>query len=77
MFTPIPGLGYPDLSVPEKNWAHYIDSILLPGVMWRDTWDPEGILSTIPSIGTIGLIAGNFLVKKNNIEKKMLFLGVF
>ena len=78
-FTPIPGLGYPDLSVPEKNWAHYIDSILLPGVMWRDTWDPEGILSTIPSIGTgvLGLIAGNFLVKKNNIEKKMLSLGVF
>ena len=51
-FIPIPGIGYPDLSVPEKNWAHYIDSILLPGVMWEDTWDPEGILSTLPSIGT-------------------------
>ena len=78
-FIPIPGIGYPDLSVPEKNWAHYIDSILLPGVMWRETWDPEGILSTIPSIGTgiLGLIAGNLLIKKNNIEKKMLYIGVF
>tara|TARA_B000000609_G_C24176590_1_gene354501 strand:- start:1471 stop:2571 length:1101 start_codon:yes stop_codon:yes gene_type:complete len=78
-FVPIPGIGYPDLSVPEKNWAHYIDSILLPGVMWEDTWDPEGILSTLPSIGTgiLGLIAGNFLIQKNNIENKIMYLGVF
>ena len=47
-YIPVPGIGFPDLSVPEKNWAHYIDSILLPGKMWQKTWDPEGILSTFP-----------------------------
>ena len=47
--------------------------------MWEDTWDPEGILSTLPSIGTgiLGLIAGNFLIQKNNIENKIMYLGVF
>ena len=32
--------------------------------MWQDTWDPEGILTTIPSIitGVFGLVAGSILV---------------
>ena len=25
-YLPIPGIGNPDLSVPEKNWANYLDS---------------------------------------------------
>ena len=64
-YVPIPGIGYPDLSLPEKNWAHYIDSLFLPGVLWQDTWDPEGILSTLPSIvtGIFGMFAG-YIIKK-------------
>ena len=78
-FVPIPEIGFPDLSVPEKNWAHYLDSLLLPGVMWQKTWDPEGILSTIPSIGTgiLGLIAGYILTSKNDLLKKMLHISLF
>ncbi len=78
-FIPVPGIGYPDLSVPEKNWAHYIDTLLLPGVMWEDTWDPEGILTTLPSIGTgvLGLIGGYILTSKNDLIKKMLHLSLF
>ena len=78
-FIPVPGIGYPDLSVPEKNWAHYIDTLLLPGVMWEDTWDPEGILTTLPSIGTgiLGLIGGYILTGKSDLIKKMLHLSLF
>tara|TARA_Y200000002_G_scaffold197891_1_gene163410 strand:+ start:33 stop:704 length:672 start_codon:yes stop_codon:yes gene_type:complete len=78
-FVPVPGIGFPDLSVPEKNWAHYLDSIVLPGVMWEKTWDPEGILSTLPSIGTgiLGLIGGYIITSKNELQKKMLNLSLF
>lgn len=79
VYTPIPGIGDPDLSVPEKNWAHYIDSLYLPGVLWEDTWDPEGILSTFPSIvtGIFGMIAGFILSSKVNLEKKIIKIFIF
>ena len=66
-YVPIPGIGYPDLSVPEKNWAYYIDSLYLPGVLWQKTWDPEGILSTLPSIIT-GVYWNAFRLHTNNKE---------
>ena len=78
LYVPVPGIGTPDLNVPEKNWAHYLDSILLPGVMWEETWDPEGILSTFPSIvtGLLGMIAGAFMVKNNDLKNKIIHLFV-
>ena len=77
-FVPIPGIGPPDLSVPEKNWAHYLDSILLPGVMWEGNWDPEGLLSTFPAIvtGMIGMWVGYILKSKISLEKRMLRLAI-
>ncbi len=49
------------------NLAAYVDNLVLPGHLWAvsKTWDPEGILSTIPAIATgiIGLIAGTQLRK--------------
>ena len=74
VYLPVPGIGTPDLSVPELNLAHYIDNNYLPGVMWQVTWDPEGILTTIPSIitGVFGLIAGSILVSDKNIKDKLL-----
>ena len=76
IYVPVPGIGQPDLSVPELNLAHYIDNKYLPGVMWQGTWDPEGIFTTIPSIitGVFGLIAGSILVSANNIKDKLLKL---
>ena len=76
IYIPVPGIGLPDLSVPESNLAHYIDNNYLPGVMWQGTWDPEGILTTIPSIitGVFGLIAGSILVSNKDIKDKLLKL---
>ena len=76
LYIPIPGIGQPDLSVPELNMAHYIDKNYLPGVMWQGTWDPEGILTTIPSIitGVFGLIAGSILISNSDIKDKLLNL---
>ena len=76
LYIPIPGIGTPDLTSPELNLAHYIDSKFLPGVMWQDTWDPEGILTTIPSIitGVFGLVAGSILVSNKDIKDKIIKL---
>lgn len=79
-YVPVPGIGMPDLSVAEKNWAHYLDSKLLPGVLWQKTWDPEGLLSTLPSIATgiLGMLIGRLIMdNKETYEKltKLFFYG--
>lgn len=59
IYVPIPHMGdlahtvgAPDLSVPGMNVANYLDSRFLPGVLWEGTWDPEGLLSTLPALVT-------------------------
>ena len=43
--------------------------MLLPGKLWEDTWDPEGILSTLPSVATgiMGMISGYILLGKEDL----------
>ena len=45
------------------NLANWIDAHYLPGRKWNGSWDPEGILSTLPAIGTclLGVFAGLLL----------------
>ncbi|MEL6823610.1 MAG: DUF5009 domain-containing protein, partial [Calditrichota bacterium] len=47
----------------EGNLAAYIDSALLQGHMWKENWDPEGLLSTIPAIASTlsGVLTGQLL----------------
>jgi predicted acyltransferase len=79
---PVPGIGEANFD-KGTNLASWIDSILLKGHMYRGTvtWDPEGILSTIPSIATgiIGLLIGQLLhrsIPKIEIAKKMAIAGI-
>lgn len=62
MLIPVPGYGAGDLSI-EGNLAAYIDNALLHGHIWKATWDPEGILSTMPAIATTlsGVLTGHWL----------------
>ena len=75
MYMPLPGLGEPMLE-PGKNIAAWIDSILLPGRMYRGTWDPEGIFSTFPAIvtGITGMLAGIMIISDRSVEKKIIWL---
>lgn len=59
---PTPGFGKVMLE-PGQNLAAWVDSKYLPGKMWEGNWDPEGIMSTIPSTATciLGMLAGRIL----------------
>ena len=63
-FVDVPGIGAANLEV-NKNLAAYLDNYLLEGHLWASskTWDPEGILSTLPAVATglAGLFAGRYL----------------
>jgi predicted acyltransferase len=48
------------------NYANYLDQKYLPAKKWDGTWDPEGLLSTLPAIATclLGVFAGLLLKSK-------------
>ena len=70
--VPVPGYG---AGVLEKdgNLAAYLDNLLMHGHLWKPTWDPEGILSTIPSIATtiLGMLCGHWLQSDRETMKKI------
>ena len=61
-YVPVPGHG-PGLLEPTTNLAAHIDSLYLPGRKYQITWDPEGLLSTIPAVSTalFGVLTGYWL----------------
>ncbi|WP_026998122.1 acyltransferase family protein [Flectobacillus major] len=61
-YVPVPGFGAGVLT-KEGSLESYIDRILLPGRLHSKVHDPEGILSTIPAIGTamLGTFTATFL----------------
>lgn len=60
--VPVPGGVAGDLS-PSGNLGAWLDRALLGGHLWKADWDPEGVLSTIPAVGTtlLGVLAGWWL----------------
>jgi len=66
---------------PEGNVGAMIDRVLFSGHMWKQSWDPEGLLSTVPAIGTtlVGLIAGLWLRYASdhgrNVVRGLLVIG--
>jgi predicted acyltransferase len=79
MVIPVPGIGS---GVLEKgsNLAAYVDSLVLQGHMWdyTRTWDPEGIVSTIPAIATtlFGVLTGHWLRSGRTREEKTVWMFV-
>jgi predicted acyltransferase len=74
-FVPVPGIGVPGRDIPfldqDRNLAAWLDRGFIgflqrtihTGVLYERTRDPEGLLSTIPAIGTtlLGSVAGLWL----------------
>lgn len=66
---PVPGsgggIGANLIDDPSRTLGAWLDRAVLGGHLWAGskTWDPEGILSTVPAIGTamLGVMAGRWL----------------
>ena len=75
--VPVPGYGAGNLDV-ERNFAHYIDNIVLGHHNYHSTrtWDPEGIVSTLPAIATalLGVMAGHILRMKRQMAERTTWL---
>lgn len=62
LFAAAPGFAAGDLTM-EGNVISYIDRNIMPGKLYLGIHDPEGLMSTIPAIGTalLGIYAGRLL----------------
>ena len=64
---------------PGLNIANWVDFKIIPCKMYRGTWDPEGLLSTLPAIVTctIGMMAGWLMLRTKEFAKsaKLLLLS--
>lgn len=77
MLVPVPGYGAGHLDV-ERNFAHYIDWTVLGrhNYAGTKTWDPEGIVSTLPAIATtlFGIMAGHILRLRRELSERTTWL---
>jgi len=75
--VPTPGAGKVMLE-PGMNIVAWVDSKFLPGKMWQGTWDPESILSIIPSTvsGITGMLAGKLLISDLPPAEKSNYLMI-
>jgi predicted acyltransferase len=82
-YVPVPGFGIPThdmpLLDPDRNIVAWLDRKVMMGRLYEVTRDPEGILSTIPSIATcmLGIMTGDWLRSKRSPETKAWGLAVF
>ncbi len=75
-FVPVPGFGMPGRDIPfmdpERNLVAWLDRKLFMGRLYNGMRDPEGLISTIPAIGTIlmGVLTGHWLRSEKTPEAK-------
>jgi predicted acyltransferase len=76
---PVPGYGPGRLDV-EGNFAHYVDRLVLGAHNYANTrtWDPEGLVSTLPAIATalFGVLAGQILRLRRGLAERTTWLFV-
>jgi predicted acyltransferase len=75
-FVPLPDGTMPTFDRAPNNWANYIDVTVLGQHTWKADYDPEGILSTIPSVVTclLGILIGKLLMSYQNRKETILFI---
>ncbi|WP_256011015.1 acyltransferase family protein [Desertivirga xinjiangensis] len=77
-FVPVPGTGYANLE-PETNLGAWLDRLIITEPhLWKHsrTWDPEGLLGTLPAIATglSGVLTGTWLRRTDLDDKKRVSL---
>ncbi len=86
---PVPGegtIGALLLDFPERTMAAWTDRLVLDwsalglgNHLWASskTWDPEGVLSTVPAIGTamLGNIAGRWIAQRRPLPERLAGLS--
>lgn len=77
VLVPVPGYGPANLE-PGTNFSAWIDRLVLDGHLWSQsrTWDPEGMLSTLPAVGTglLGVLTGELFDKIKNPAERVTWL---
>lgn len=81
LLFPAHDLGSTDIFSREGNLTSFIDRILMPGKLYLGNHDPEGILSTMPAIGTalLGMFTGEFLLSdylKDKPFRRVLYMVI-
>jgi len=70
-----PGVAVPTIDVPGETLSAWIDRTVFGSHLWREskTWDPEGLLSTLPAIGTclLGILAGRWLARQESLPERL------
>lgn len=81
-FIPVPGVGYANLE-KETNLGAWLDRLVFTEAhLWSlsRTWDPEGLLSTLPAVasGLFGVLMGIILKSQQRTpENKVVWLFVY
>ncbi|NHZ89711.1 hypothetical protein F2P45_11910 [Massilia sp. CCM 8733] len=77
LLVPVPGIGAGVLE-PGQDFGAYIDRLLLDGHLWPQskTWDPEGLLSTIPALCSqlLGVLAGRWLLSNHSRSEQTVWM---
>jgi predicted acyltransferase len=85
-WIPVPGAGMPGRDIPfmdqSQNLASWLDRLLMPhhlylGHLDHNLREPEGLLSTLPAVGTtlLGLLTGLWLRARQPVAAKALGLA--
>ncbi|MGH9202575.1 MAG: acyltransferase family protein, partial [Vicinamibacterales bacterium] len=80
-WLPVPGtgaMGQLILGNPSASLAAWLDRAVFGSHLWRSavTWDPEGLLSSVPAIGTVmlGVFAGRWISSPRPIHERLVGL---
>lgn len=65
---------------PGRDVGAYIDRYLMDGHLWSQskTWDPEGLLSTLPALGSLlfGVLTGHWISSGNAAASKVIWMMI-
>jgi predicted acyltransferase len=77
LLFPAHDLGATDPFSMRGSLVGYIDRLLMPGRLYLEVHDPEGILNTLPAIGTalLGMFTGEFILSDYLKEQQVKKVG--